>query len=88
MDLVKLRATLRSHITCPSDHFTHATIPTICMRLGLPVPDEEGSKAERMKRALDALPDACLRRTAELYLEGCNRPRYKGVIHLTHGPCG
>jgi hypothetical protein len=69
MDLVQLRATLRLHVCCPSGHFTHETIPTICERLGLPVPTGEGTKAERMKRALEALPDECLRRTAELYLK-------------------
>ena len=69
MDMVKLRPLLRNRVTCLSGHYTHNMIPEVCQRLGLPVPDREGTKAERMTRAFDASPDGNLRKTAERLLE-------------------
>jgi hypothetical protein len=69
VDIAKLRATLRPHIIALSSRNTHATLPDICNKLGLPFPDRGISKRDKITEAFDALPDGGLQRTTESYLQ-------------------
>lgn len=69
MDLVRLRNVLGPLVVGLKDAGTHETLPTICEKLGLPLPDSEGSKRERMSAAFDALSDADLAHVASRLLE-------------------
>jgi hypothetical protein len=68
MDLTRLRDVLRPHIVALKDEGTHYVLPTICEKLGLPAPDSEGSRREKMSTSFDALSDAELPRVAERFL--------------------
>src|ERR1051326_1447615 len=68
MDLVALRALLRSHVVALSDAATHKTLPDIWRGLGLPVTDIEGSKRERMIASFDAVPASGLEAVALQFL--------------------
>ena len=69
MDLVRLRDILRPVVVALKDAGTHDELPTICERLGLPLPGSEGNKRERMSTSFDALPNADLPRVANRILE-------------------
>ncbi len=69
MDLARLRDAILPHIIALKDAGTHETLPTICAKLGLPVPGQEGSKRERMISSFNALASAHLPAVAERLLE-------------------
>lgn len=69
MDLIRLRDILHPHVIALKDAGTHNNLPTICRKLGLPAPDNEGSKRDKMSTSFDALSDADLPRVAEHFLE-------------------
>ena len=68
MDLVRLRNVLESLILDLKDAGTHAVLPSICENLGLPAPDESGSKRERMASSFNALADRDLPTVAQRFL--------------------
>lgn len=55
MDQARLRNVLRPLIYALKDRNTHATLPSICEKLGLPPLGAEGSKGERINASFDAL---------------------------------
>lgn len=69
MDLGRLRAILRPLIGNLKDAATTDQLPILCDGLGLPAPDSEGSKRERMITAFDALPNEKLPDVGERFLE-------------------
>lgn len=68
MDPAALRALLRPHVVALSATATHKTLPDIWRALGMPVPDGEGSKHDRMVASFDALPDGALESVAVQFL--------------------
>lgn len=64
MDLVGLRKLLSPLIEALKDAETHERLGSLCERLGLPPPDSGGSKRERMRSSLAALPDSDLPKVA------------------------
>lgn len=48
MDYSQLRSMLRPLVEGLKDVRTHAMLPVLCEELGLPAPDYDGSKRERM----------------------------------------
>ncbi|CAM4004115.1 hypothetical protein [Bordetella tumulicola] len=68
MDFACLRDVLAPLIESLKDAGTHPELPSICEALGLPAPDPEGSKRERMIASFNALPDAQLPDTAQRFL--------------------
>lgn len=69
VDFARLRDMLAPLIENLKDAGTHTVLPSICEELGLPSPDPEGSKRERMIASLNALPDADLADTAQRFLK-------------------
>ena len=69
MDTVALREILRPLIGDLKDSFTHGGLSTFCANIGLPVPDSDGSKRDRLYASFDSLPDADLGKTADLLIE-------------------
>ena len=69
MDSVRVHEVLRPLIIGLKDMSTHDELPAMCEKLGLPVPDTDGSKAERMSGSFDKLPDVDLPRVAARFLE-------------------
>ncbi len=57
MDFPALRKMLRPVVGDLKDHCTNTSMPEFCRQLGLPVPDDAGSKRDRMHTAFDALED-------------------------------
>lgn len=57
MEFPALRKLLRPVVGDLKDHCTNTSMPEFCRRLGLPVPDDAGSKRDRMYAAFDALGD-------------------------------
>lgn len=57
MDVSALRALLRPAVVLLGGIPSHAGIPTFCREIGLPVPNEGGSKRERMEAVFDGLDD-------------------------------
>ena len=70
MDYSPLRRRLRDLIGGLKDHATHDRLPALCEQLGLPSPDTEASKRDRLYAAFDAAPDADLVDVAKAYLSG------------------
>ena len=68
MPLTRLRDVLRPYILALKDAGTHEVLPALCEQIGLPVPDREGSKRERISASFDALPDTDLPRVVERFL--------------------
>jgi len=60
MKYTRLRDVLEPLVSELTDSCTHSTLPDLWMKLGLPAPNCEGSKCEKIKAAYDALPDADL----------------------------
>lgn len=60
VDLVALREALAPLIRGLKDHATHERLPELCSALGLPSPDTEGSKRDRMEASFATLADARL----------------------------
>ncbi|WP_159275762.1 AbiJ-related protein [Variovorax boronicumulans] len=69
MDLALLRHMLAPLVEALKDAGTHAELPSLCEGLGLPHPDSEGSKRERMIASFNALADADLPNTAQRFLK-------------------
>ncbi len=69
MDLARLRDVLLPHIIALKDVGTHEVLPTICAKLGLPAPEQDGSKRERMISSFNALGSANVAPVAERLLE-------------------
>lgn len=59
-DLVALRRVLALVISGLKDHATHERLPALCSALGLPPPDPEGSKRDRIEASFAALAEARL----------------------------
>jgi hypothetical protein len=57
MDAENLRSLLRPMVGDMKDRCTNANIPEMCVQLGLPVPEDVGSKRDRFHAAFDALDD-------------------------------
>lgn len=68
MDLPRLRKLLRPQVENLKDHGTHERLPAICEVLGLPRPELDGSKRERMLASFDALTDDSLPEVALRFL--------------------
>lgn len=68
MDLVGLRNILEPLIVGLKDAGTHTMLPAFCEELGLPAPDEEGSKRERMEASFNAVADEDLPAVALRFL--------------------
>jgi len=68
MDLVRLRSVLEPFIINLKDAGTHAVLPSICEEIGLPDPDADGSKKERMAASFNALADSELPAVAQRFL--------------------
>lgn len=69
MDVVRLRELLRPQIVGLKDMETHDRLPLLCRRLGLPSPDFEGSKRDRMSATFDSTRDEALGLVALNYLD-------------------
>lgn len=65
MDIPALRSILRPIIGSFKDCCTNALIPQYCADLGLPVPDDVGSKRDRWHAAFDALDEKDLPRLGQ-----------------------
>ena len=57
LDIHGLRSMLRHAVGDMKDACSGTTMPEFCQHIGLPVPEEGGSKGERLQAAFDALPD-------------------------------
>jgi very-short-patch-repair endonuclease len=68
MDIPSLRGLLRPLAGNLKDQCTNDLIPEHCTKLGLPVPDDVGSKRERWHAAFDALDDKDLPRFTQALL--------------------
>ena len=70
MDFSRLRNVLGYHVVGSKDAVRHADIPAFCEQLGLgePIPEEDGTKAQRLSAALTATPDQELPAVAERFL--------------------
>lgn len=68
MDKIQLRNVLRPLIVGLSDSHTHAELPSICASIGLPVPDDNGSKRERLEKCYSQIDDQELTRIAQCLL--------------------
>lgn len=65
MDTLALRGLLRPFVGNLKDQCTNNLIPEYCTKLGLPVPDDVGSKRDRWHAAFDALDDKDVPRFAQ-----------------------
>jgi very-short-patch-repair endonuclease len=65
MDIPTLRRLLRPFVGDLKDECTNPLIPECCTNLGLPVPEDVGSKRDRWHSAFDALDDKELPRFAQ-----------------------
>lgn len=68
MDILALKELLRSEVGSLNGHCTHQELPEFCRQLGLPIPEDSGSKRERLYSAFDLLDDVKLPRFAEKLL--------------------
>lgn len=69
LDLPKIRQILHAPIIALSQVNRHIDLPDVCEKLGLPYPDQGGSKREKMTAAFDALQDIDLPNTAQRFLD-------------------
>lgn len=69
MNVLVLKELLRPLVGNLKDSCTDTKIPDFCRELGLPIPEEGGSKRERMYAAFDALKDTDIPRLAQTLLE-------------------
>jgi len=69
MNVLALKELLRPVVGSLKDHCVDSKIPEFCRGLGLPIPEEGGSKRERMLAAFDELNDSDLPRFAQTLLE-------------------
>jgi hypothetical protein len=67
--MTSLRDVLRPYILALKDAGTHPELPGICEQIGLPLPQREGSKRDKITASFDALPNTDLPRLAENLLE-------------------
>jgi hypothetical protein len=79
MEPVTLREILRGPVVDLHSRGTHAALPGICERLGLPSPNTEGSKRERMRASYDAADDSALPMIAEKFLRDRGRASGGGL---------
>lgn len=68
MNIARLRELLTPLIGDLKDAGTNIMLPSICEKLGLPSPDPEGSKRERMISSINALSDADLPQVVKRFL--------------------
>ena len=68
MDFVQLRNLLKPGIMGLKDAASHAQIPSICDKLGLPQPEVGGSKAQRLEASYEAVADLDLIEVAQRFL--------------------
>lgn len=81
MNYPDLRALLRPIVGDMKDMGPDRLIPALCGSIGLPIPDEVGSKRDRMYAAFDALADEGLPRFAEGLIErGSLRPHVRNAV--------
>ena len=69
VDIASLRALLRPHIEQLALLNRHADLPAICEDLGLPAPDADGSKRQRLLTSFDSTPDTVVARAAQRYID-------------------
>ncbi|MGQ5761981.1 AbiJ-related protein [Serratia sp. IR-2025] len=69
MNILALKELLRPVVGSLKDHCVDTKIPEFCCSLGLPIPEEGGSKRERMLAAFDALNDSDIPKFAQTLLE-------------------
>ncbi|CAG9269868.1 hypothetical protein [Paraburkholderia caribensis] len=69
MDTAALREVLRRLIGDMKDRYTHERLADFCLSIGMPAPDSDGSKRERLLASFDALTDKDLPATARLMIE-------------------
>lgn len=69
MDILALKDLLRPAVGGLKDHCANSEIPDFCLELGLPSPEECGSKRERMYAAFDAVDESELVSIAKTLLE-------------------
>ncbi|MGS1021633.1 MULTISPECIES: hypothetical protein [Burkholderia] len=69
MDISALRDILRPLIGNMKDSCTHEGLPALCEAYGMPAPEGEGSKRDRLYASFDAMLDADVARTANLLIE-------------------
>lgn len=68
MDILSLKELLRPVVGSLKDQCTNEKIPDLCRQLGLPIPEDEGCKRERLHAAFDLLDDSDLPRFAKTLL--------------------
>lgn len=71
MDVVQLRVILRGEFSRMTVAVTHSTIPQLCEDLGMPIPDSEMTKRDRLDWAISEVPDEELADIAGRFLEKC-----------------
>lgn len=69
MDILALKELLRPVVGNLKDKCINTEIPNLCRQLGLPIPEDKGSKRDRLHAAFDLLNDADLPRFANTLLE-------------------
>ncbi|BDB27310.1 hypothetical protein CTP10_R47150 [Cupriavidus sp. P-10] len=84
-DLVALRRVLAPLISGLKDHATHERLPELCLALGLPPPDPEGSKRDRIEASFAAvadgrLPEVATRLLAQHPIDAAVRNRIQDLI--------
>lgn len=81
MNYLELRSLLRPVVGDMKDHGPDRLIPELCKSIGLPIPEEGGSKRDRMHAAFDALSDDGLPRFAlGLISRGSLTPRTRNAV--------
>ena len=69
MNLARLHNKLHLQVVALKNKETHEGLPRLCLRLGLPAPDFEGTKGERLAASFDALVSTDLPEMAQRFLE-------------------
>ncbi len=69
MDYAQLRKQLRQVVGDLREHGKNPELPSICQKIGLPNPDEGGSKRDRLHSSFDQVSDHELPKVAALLLE-------------------
>jgi very-short-patch-repair endonuclease len=94
IDLAALRQLLENNVTgLISTMHRHVDLGEECERLGLPTPPDEGSKHERVKASLAALPDTELPMAAEnilasqLPVDAAIRNKIQDILWASYGSC-
>lgn len=81
MNYLDLRSLLREVVGDMKDMGPDHQIPKLCASVGLPIPEERGSKRDRMYAAFDAVPDEGLPRFARgLVDRGLLKPRIRNAV--------